>query len=250
MPGPHLSYFLCATPRSGSTLLSAALASTGLAGSPDEFFCHLRGYGESYQGWDFSDYEAYIRRVVEATATPNGVFGAKMMGGFVGDFVSRVRSIPALADPSLPLRGALDRLFPNLHHIWLTRRNKVRQAVSWWMATQTEQWTSEQIARAQHEPRYDFAAIDHLVQEIVIREAALQSYFDEMEVEPYVVVYEDYAAYPDATARAVLAYLGVPAPTTSLTGEVRLKKQANEINEAWVQRYRDEKQTGWLRRIW
>ena len=78
-------------------------ARVGLAGSPDEFFCHLRGYGESYQGWDFSDYEAYIRRVIEATATPNGVFGAKMMGGFVGDFVSRVRSSLSFTAPLLIL---------------------------------------------------------------------------------------------------------------------------------------------------
>ena len=103
---PHTTYFICATPRSGSTLLSRVLADTGLAGTPDEFFCHPRGYGESYQGWDLVDYRAYIERVIAATATPNGVFGAKMMGGFVWDFVARVRSIPGLGPP-VPLREAL-----------------------------------------------------------------------------------------------------------------------------------------------
>ena len=36
------SYLVCATPRSGSTLLCALLAGTGVAGPPQEFFEHLR----------------------------------------------------------------------------------------------------------------------------------------------------------------------------------------------------------------
>ena len=248
---PHTSYFICATPRSGSTLLSEALARTGLAGRPNEFFCHPRGYGASYEGWDISDYRTYIRRVIEATMTPNGVFGAKMMGGFVWDFVSRVRQIPEFAaQPGMPLKAMLDELFPNLHHIWVTRRNKVRQAVSWWMSTQTNQWTSVEVVRAEREPVYDFAAIDHNVQEIVMREAALQAYFDEIGVKPFVVVYEDYHDEPEETALAVLRYLDIPLPPTVQFAERRLRKQANELSEAWVQRYRDEKQQAWLRRIW
>lgn len=245
----HTTYFICATPRSGSTLLSRVLAETGLAGNPDEFFCHPRGYGESYQGWDLADYRAYIERVIAATATPNGVFGAKMMGGFVWDFVARVRSIPGLGPP-VPLREALAALFPGLRHVWLTRRNKARQAVSWWMATQTEQWTSEQVYRAEREPHYDFKAIDQLVQEIVVREAALQQYFDEVGVKPYTIVYEDYKDAPQETALAVLELLGLDPPDAASLPGPRLRKQADEINEAWVQRYRDEKQAGWWRRFW
>lgn len=250
MAQPHTTYFICATPRSGSTLLSRVLGSTELAGHPDEFFCHPRGHGESYQGWPIDDYAGYIRRVQAATASPNGVFGTKMMGGFVWDFASRVKSIPAFSGPDVPLRGAIDALFPNLHHIWLTRRNKVRQAVSWWMATQTEQWTSEQLVRAGHEPHYDFEAIDHMLDDIVMREAALQAYFDEVGVKPRVVVYEDYTSAPHETAAAILADLGIDVPGGVPIAERPLRKQANDINEAWVQRYREEKQSGWLRRVW
>jgi len=35
---PHISYLICATHRTGSTLLCEALTNTGLAGHPDEFF--------------------------------------------------------------------------------------------------------------------------------------------------------------------------------------------------------------------
>src|SRR5438046_662736 len=35
---PQCSYLVCATPRSGSTLLCEALANTGIAGNPKEYF--------------------------------------------------------------------------------------------------------------------------------------------------------------------------------------------------------------------
>jgi LPS sulfotransferase NodH len=38
VPEPRVSYLVCATPRSGSTLLCEALSGTGLAGRPAEYF--------------------------------------------------------------------------------------------------------------------------------------------------------------------------------------------------------------------
>ena len=38
MPVPMSAYLVCATPRSGSTLLCRALTATGVAGRPEEYF--------------------------------------------------------------------------------------------------------------------------------------------------------------------------------------------------------------------
>src|SRR4051812_39199959 len=40
-----LSYLVCATPRSGSTLLCELLSATGVAGRPQEYFEHLYATG-------------------------------------------------------------------------------------------------------------------------------------------------------------------------------------------------------------
>src|SRR6201991_2549603 len=45
MTQPNRSYLVCATPRSGSTLLCEALKSTGVAGRPEEYFEALRNTG-------------------------------------------------------------------------------------------------------------------------------------------------------------------------------------------------------------
>ena len=50
---PNLSYLICATPRSGSTLLSGALRNTGIAGCPEEHFEVLLETGQPRQPRDY-----------------------------------------------------------------------------------------------------------------------------------------------------------------------------------------------------
>ncbi|MCP4417029.1 MAG: hypothetical protein GY805_10425 [Chloroflexi bacterium] len=51
---PAISYLICATPRSGSTLLCEALRNTNLAGNPDEYFgpMHISRW-KNLPGWSF-----------------------------------------------------------------------------------------------------------------------------------------------------------------------------------------------------
>ena len=51
--GPALSYLICATPRSGSTLLCSALEDTGIAGHPEEHFEVLLETGQPRQPRDY-----------------------------------------------------------------------------------------------------------------------------------------------------------------------------------------------------
>ena len=46
-------------------------------------------------------YASYLEWAQAAGTTPNGVFGAKLMWGYFGDFVSLLRNIPAYRDLSL-----------------------------------------------------------------------------------------------------------------------------------------------------
>ena len=49
------SYVVCATPRSGSTLLCALLAGTGVAGNPEEYFERLWRTGLPRQPREYFD---------------------------------------------------------------------------------------------------------------------------------------------------------------------------------------------------
>lgn len=80
------SYLICATPRSGSTLLCGLLRSTGVATRPESYFRRedLRDYADRWRiplaGHGALD-ATYVRAAVAAGSTPNTVFGARIMWG-------------------------------------------------------------------------------------------------------------------------------------------------------------------------
>src|SRR3954453_5611898 len=163
------TYLVCATPRSGSTLVCQALKKTGVAGRPEEYFEALRHSGrprrpeEYFIGigdksifdqlcersvgdepqprsplWSRTAYDRYLEWAIETGTTPNGVFSAKLMWGYFGDFISLLRNVPGYRD--LPLASLLHEVFPDLTYVRVVRANKIRQAVSLWKAVQTATW--------------------------------------------------------------------------------------------------------------
>ncbi|MFL5661688.1 MAG: Stf0 family sulfotransferase [Ktedonobacteraceae bacterium] len=273
MMQPHTSYLICATPRCGSTLLCEALINTGLAGQPKEYFEHLRQTGQPRRPQEYfladsaiacqlgdysrlddeaklsecylgSAYSAYLAQVIEEGTTPNGVFGAKVMWGYLDDFISNLRGIPGYQE--LPAPDLLSTIFPNLCYIWATRRNKVRQAVSLWRAIQTWTWKQEETDGAHlvaQELLFNFAAIDHLVQQIEAHEAEWQNYFATHDIQPFIVVYEELTEAYEQTALDILYYLRIPLYERLTFNGRRLKQQSDDISEEWVQRYNSLKAT-------
>src|SRR3712207_231070 len=154
-PEPESVYLVCATPRSGSTLLCRALGATGVAGHPEEYFEARPDTGRPAAGRDYftgatgidldellgrdlpqpeapeysslegiDNYSEHVARSLERGTTPNGVFGAKIMWGHVADFAALAGGEP----PQLfeDAFGAPPR------YVWVSRRDRVRQAVSLW----------------------------------------------------------------------------------------------------------------------
>jgi len=151
-----ISYLVCATQRSGSTLLCELLKGTEVAGVPDEFFESLRPTGlprqprQYFEDPAFADisarlapldpgrpedpgeFEGWFSYVLQRGTSRNGVFGAKMMWNYFDDFRERIRELPGLHD--LTFHEALGEVFPRLRIVFVRRRDKVAQAVSLWRA--------------------------------------------------------------------------------------------------------------------
>jgi LPS sulfotransferase NodH len=276
---PSRSYLICATPRSGSTLLCEALNSTAVAGVPEEYFEALRHSGrprrpqEYFVGaqdrtilrhlgehtsieegsarsplWDRHNYEPFLHWAIEQGTTPNGVFGAKLMWGYFGDFVSLLREIPAYRE--VPIRELLPTVFPDLRYVRVVRANKVPQAVSLWKAVQTATWRSEDEEATVDEadtsnglgPRlkFHFRAIEHLLDQILAHEACWDAFFEHCGVRPRVVFYEDFIESYETTTLEILRYIGVEAPG-SLGFEPRMQPQTDDLNRRWARRFSELK---------
>src|SRR5580693_5563597 len=264
---PMLSYLLCATPRSGSTLLCHALDRPGVAGHPEEDFEALRRSGlprrpheyfdperhaniverlafrEMPDGtakpnplWHPDTYDQYLAWALQQGTTPNGVFGAKLMWGYLGDFAQLLRGIDGMGGRPLP--ELLGRAFPGLRYVQITRQNKTRQAVSLWKAVQTQAWkreAGEEVKRSV-ELVFSFRAINYLVRLLTAHDASWDAYFLGLGYEPLKITYEELAESTDAVIRRVLADLGIPAPADLVVEAPRLSVQADEVSEEWVRR--------------
>jgi LPS sulfotransferase NodH len=163
---PDISYVICAVQRSGSFLLCEALKNTGLAGNPEEYF--LNGEGWEDRWWarqhGVTSRSDYLHLVHEKGTSPNGVFGTKIRWNYFQTMLKSLRVLPDYREMEAPQLMAA--VFPNVHYIWITRRDKVRQAVSWAKAAQTDIYavSKGKMPEPKHEPEFDFAFIDQLYQ--------------------------------------------------------------------------------------
>jgi trehalose 2-sulfotransferase len=135
-------------------------------------------------------------------------------------------------------------LFPRCKHVFMTRRDKVRLAVSWWRAIQTKEWHRPRQAAPTIDgppPRYDAGAIEHLLIEANLREADMQDQFDRWGVVPHTVVYEDLIARFEPTVRALLDFLDVPGRAGIPIPAPAFLRLADALSDEWCERYRRER---------
>jgi trehalose 2-sulfotransferase len=157
------------------------------------------------------DREAYLDLVSRLGTTPNGVFGAKLMWNNVPHVLDKLWELPRFAGPD---RAATFRtLFPDLHVIRLTRRDRVAQAVSWARAAQDGVWvvSDTDAAAPVREPVYSYDLIARLEGLLIEGEHGWPELCAELGVAPLEVVYEDLvdtATYSD-TIRSALDHLGI-----------------------------------------
>ena len=172
---PKVSYAIWFSQRTGSTLLCRALQSLGIAGKPSEWL----NASDLLNKYRLNNYAELQQRIWQLGTTPNGVFGIK--GGVFEPYFSKIveilKQFPG-CNPDANNRVEIwNHAFPNCKHIYMTRRNKVRLAVSWWKAIQSDEWHLEKgklpIAKDLKD-KYSYEAIAHLFAECNMREAAIQ----------------------------------------------------------------------------
>ena len=241
---PQISYIICAVQRSGSFLLCEALKNTDLAGFPEEYFLNGEGWEDS--SWarqhGVTSRTDYLNLVFEQGTSPNGVFGTKIMWNYFHTMLKSLRELSEYKDLDAP--QLMDSLFPNVHYIWIIRRDKVRQAVSWAKAGQTDvyAWHKGETPVPTREPTFDFEFIDQLHNLILDSEAGWQRFFEACGVQPFKVEYEELVEAYESTALRILEYLNIPYPKNLVFGVRMLQKQADALNEVWVQKYIQMKQ--------
>jgi LPS sulfotransferase NodH len=222
-------YLVCTLPRSGSWLLCDMLVDTGVAGHPIEAF-----HDEFLNARPRRSARDHVRRAVSAGTGANGVFGAKVHWSQF-ETLARLHQEPDESALALLLAEEL----PRLRYIWLTRRDKTRQAISYYRAVHTDVWWRDLMDAASHgkpDPCFDFDSIERWEQLLTGQEAKWQAYFEGLDLDPVLIEYEELAQEPEHVLTQILQALRLPFPHNHSPRPL-LSRQSDEITEEWRERY-------------
>lgn len=240
---PQQSYRIWFSPRSGSTLLCKGLEETGIAGKPGEFFT-LFEFNSLREKYKVETYPDLKRKLWQEGTSANGVFGIKIVNDQkVFDEIYSLKT--KLDHRDSPEYDFMDEIFPKCKDIYLTRRNKIRQAVSWWKAIKDEVWHIEPGQNKQlhgqefYQKNYDFAALKQLFKEAILHECSIQEHFTKLGIIPLTIVYEDMVKDFEGTIKKILTYLELDNKELRIE-EMYYTKTADSESEKWVQRFSEE----------
>ncbi|MDO1445448.1 Stf0 family sulfotransferase [Rhodocytophaga aerolata] len=252
---PRICYTVWFSQRNRSTLLCEGLTATGIAGKPAELL-ELPPATSLLDFYQVNDYAALQAKLWQQRMTENGVFGMKANAPRKESdpIIGQLAKLSGLKVAAPTPYAVWENAFPNGKHIFLTRRNKIRQAVSWWKAIVTGQWHLEKGGERKVDSQvisqhYNFEAIKHLLLEISLRESKIQAFLEEGNIVPLTVVYEDFVKQYQQSIRSVIDFLGI-TDTQYPIKEPHYERLADELSDQWVERFRIQLQKDWKNVIW
>lgn len=250
----HAAYVICTAPRSGSTLLCDLLTATGVAGKPASYF-----YDQSVAEWvadnavtvaanapEHDVLAAVLSKVIEQGRNGTRVFGLRQQAPGLAFLCEK---LGVLYPDQTSDAGRFHQAFGPTLFIYLSRPDKLAQAISFLKAQQTGLWhvapDGTEIERlAPHaDPTYDRAQLEQTVQMMGGYDRAWTDWFQREGIQPLRLSYDDLAADPVSILRHVLDRLGLdPAVAEGVTPG--LKKLADGTSDAWMARFRQETGAG------
>lgn len=232
-------YAICATPRSGTSLFCRGMQDTQLAGMPSEFFnpsvmykvreraprtadVPEEAFSEIEHGWKRRPspeaLQVFIRFLLEHFSTENGSFGVKV---FYRHYERVLCERP------------IHELLPGCCYIRITRRDRVRQAISYYRLLH-----SNRAGSGEHPPlHYSFRQIFQYHVQFIENDENWNHYFRAHNIEPLAITYEDFVESYERTIRSALAFTGVTLGDDFAVAKPTTRQASDELTEQWVERY-------------
>lgn len=210
---------LLSTPRSGSTLLCELLRlNDGVLAheyfQPFQYMQILARRWGCVAGGIFND-AAYVGELCKHRTLPNGWLGINVHGSHLKHFARMQKHFTGV----------------RFHYVHLVRQDLVAQAVSYEIATQSKQWSSEFETRSDAD--YSFSRILRKLRVIQNQNALIQSYLMACGVQYRTISYEDLVADIEGTLRSFQCI----TPERKLTVTPPLRRQAGDRSARWKERF-------------
>jgi LPS sulfotransferase NodH len=218
---PRKQLMIASVPRSGSTAFCVALWRTGLLGAPLEYLNFPLIAMDPRWSKLLRHERKFWRELRGARTGLNGVFSYKF---FVQNYVKIMDEKPKL----------LSRIAPT-HVVYLTRADKLAQAISYSRAIRSGAWFWD---HGTGDPcGYDESHIQSCLEAISGQETAWEHVFKITHVQPLRVFYEEFLEAPGSTIQAIIEYV---VPGSRLDHPLQLPEfrvQRDSVSDDWKQRF-------------
>jgi LPS sulfotransferase NodH len=223
---------ICMTPRSGSTFFSAALRETGVLGNPAEWFNAHDGKSidQNVERYGCQSREEILDYTYNFSATKNGIAVIK------GDYF---QCLPFIYD------GLLEKQYGSVRYILLTRDDLLAQAISRYVGTVTNAWSSIQATETKKtDVPYDREGIEHQLNFLLDMEEGWRHFFASRGIKPARMTYEALTRNLQGKIQQAGRLLDVEVKVQPDPDKLPIQKQGSNRNKVWANRFVKETRGG------
>ena len=131
--------------------------------------------------------------------------------------------------------NAIPGYFDKVHWVMVQRDDTLAQAISFSIAAQTRQWTSNDTPPSA-DPVYNFEDIQRRVEMLCDEQAQINVFCAMRGIAPIRVTYEEFTANPKGSALSIADHMGIEGPSFDET-IVTLRPQSDGRNEEFRARF-------------
>jgi LPS sulfotransferase NodH len=215
-----MTLIVAATPRSGSTLLGRLVDTTGPFPRTDEYFndvTYMNRYGIAEP--------TVTRKMQEIDTLSRGPGNCISMKLFPPQMMQVLQ------------HNLLSTAFRNARFVFLTREDLLRQAISLYRASVSEQWLAATSGNSQA-AEYDASEIGRFVDQLADWNRWWNLFFAINDVPTLRLTYAGIEEDPVETVAQVMSFLGFnPAEHRADLSRIDMKKQRDQVTEEWRERF-------------
>jgi LPS sulfotransferase NodH len=209
LPSPvDRAYSIAFTPRCGSNAICDLLSQNQL-GMPTELFQTAFEHNEHFPK---DAGRGMLDRFNELIAhyQVRGVFGVKMGHDHRAAVDERLAG-------AIPGYRSLGDILPNHRWVWISRRDKILQAISLCRAETSDHWLSSGESAKEPQPfAYDYFEILSRLMMVSVADVAWETYFSKMQINFHRIFYEDFFDDVESAMSKLIDFLGGPAENCKL----------------------------------
>lgn len=228
---------LAVLPRTGSTALDSLLESSGVLGMPNWYLngrtprSPMRNWARRFASTSTAELMDALRR---ERATANGIFS--LSTAWI-DFEPLARA------------GQVEEVLGKVKVAYLTRTDRLSQAISLYGAKQSGLWHRDQRGRAFRsrphggEVEFDEAGILAELEHIRMHEERWEQFFAAAGISPLRITYEELEADASAVIGRIARLMGVDWSGRASLAEAKTSRLADDVSAEWARRIRSLPQT-------